>query len=168
MGVGFVFGLNSMIVFLWCYYPKQYRSDPGIRKYTLLSLLIIGIICPFNNVVYYGVLKLFQYVEDDNQWPLVIVIILVRELTNWAISYVNKKIAGYEDISTEIYATFFSVIRHTLFLAVNLGATATLTTSLLILGSDFIINLGYSIAVLFYSRDNTEENQKKKSYCSKC
>jgi hypothetical protein len=72
------------------------------------------------------------------------------------LSSLGKKVAGFDDMSIEVIASHFAACRHTLFLAVALSTVATFTTSLVILATDFFINIGLCLIIMYLGRKTSE------------
>ena len=113
-------------------------------------------------MTYQGVQVLFVSVDERYHFPLVFVILSVRELHVRGLSYVGKKINGGQDLAMEIDAVHLGAIRHILFLSVNLGSMTTENISYTILASDFIINLVDCFVIIWYHRKGDEASEKKK------
>ena len=156
-----VFGWVAMTICTWLQFPKEWRSDPNIRKQLFFRVLFFNVSLIFE-MTYKIILKLFQLVDGNKQWPLVFLLILIRESNMRSLALLGKKIAGSEDLVFEIIAINYAATRHIIFLSVNMGSLTTTTSSYLILGSDFLINLCHCIAILWYNKDKTELNEKKK------
>ena len=153
-------GWWAVIIAVWTQSVKKWKS-PNIRKKVLWGIILIN--CTYiAEMTYIGVQFLFAIVDETWHWPLVIVIILVRELHCRGLAMAGRKINGCQDFAMDIDAVTLAAIRHILFLSVNLGSMTTELTSYLILASDFTINLGDCAAVIWYHKKGGEANEKKK------
>ena len=161
---GFLYGVmswNVMTLCFWFMYPIKWRNNSAVRKKLLYGILLINVML-VAALVYKGVLKSFQIVDENWHRPLVFVLILVREGYAFILSKIGQKIIGYGDLSAEIMATNAATSLHTIFIASNLGSMTTPFTSYLILGSDFMTNLYHCITILWYTRKSNELSNKKK------
>ena len=64
----------------------------GVRKKLLYGILLINVML-VAALVYKGVLKSFQIVDENWHWPLVFVLILVREGYAFILSKIGQKLA---------------------------------------------------------------------------
>ena len=154
-------GWWNIIINFWFQCPKSWRRDLKIRKKILWGILFVNMSYAAE-ITYKLLLTAFQMVDRNFQWPFVIVVVVVRELNGLLMSYFGRKINGYQDMFTDTLAKHLAAIRHILFLSISLGSVATETTSYLILGSDFVINLLHCFQILWYNNTGGEGNEKKK------
>ena len=114
-----VCGWYVMTLALWFQYPKEWRSDPSIRKKILFGILFINVMV-VAELTYKGILAIFQIIPANVQWLLVFVLLLVREWHSWILSFLGKKVSGNEDLSVDVIAIHYAAVRHIIFLSVNL------------------------------------------------
>ena len=146
---------HTMTISLWFQIPIQWRNNPELRKrskFVILLLLVISV----TELVYKVIRKTFLVIPENTQWCLFVVLIVVRELHAKMLSSLGKKVAGFDDMSIEVIASHFAACRHTLFLAVALSTVATFTTSLVILATDFFINIGLCLIIMYLGRKTSE------------
>merc|ERR1719367_2496082 len=99
-----------MTLTLWFQYPKEWRSDPPIRKKILFTVLFLNVMV-FAELTYKGILAIFHIVPSNVQWIMVFVLILVREWHSWILSFLGKKVSGNEDLSVEVIAIHYAAVR---------------------------------------------------------
>ena len=145
----------------WFRCPKAWKSDLKFRKKILCGILFVNMNYAAE-ITYKLLITAFQMVDKNIQWPLVIVVMMVRELNSFLMSFFGGKINGYRDLFTDTLAKHLAAIRHILFLSVNLGSLTTAATSYVILGSDFAINIFHCFQILWYHKNVSERNEKKK------
>lgn len=153
-----VCGWYVMTIALWFQYPKEWRSDPSIRKKILFGIIFLNVMV-FAELTYKGILQIFQIVPRNWQWPLVFLLFIVREWHSWILSYLGQKISGSQDLSVEVIAIHYAAVRHIIFLSVNLGGMTTDITAFLMFGCDFVTNLLCSLATMWL-QSNTREEEK--------
>ena len=155
---GYVRGViawNVMIVCFWFQYPVLWRYDPIVRKRLLYGILILYILLAVE-MVYKGVLKVFQSVDDTMQWPLAFVLIIIRQLNSKILSNIGQKMVGHQDLSMEIIAINLASARHVMVIATNLGSITTPATSYLILCIDFLTNLFHCIQIIRFHKSGND------------
>ena len=157
--VGFV-GWLVVPVMLWLQFPKEWKLDPQARKKLIAAVLLPNTMA-IGEVIYKVMLWLFQNVDENYQWTLAFLLVTLREVNTWILSFVGHKIAGKDDVIVEIVSTHYAAIKHILFLSVNL-VNATPLTSYLILGADFCINLVFCAEILWYVKNPSVKNDKRK------
>ena len=141
--------------------PKSWRSLANIRRKIIFGILFVNVNYTAE-ISYKLLIAAFQMVDKNWQWPLFIVVVLVRESNSFLMRYLGSKINGYRDLFADTLANHIAAIRHILFLSVNLGSLTTATTSYLILGSDFVINIFHCFQILWYHNNVNAKSTKKK------
>ena len=151
---------NSMFVVFLFQCPKQWRQNSvGRRKMIFCFIFFIG---NWIGEISYKILQmLFVMIPTNMHWPLVIVMILLRELHAWSLGYIGKKMAGFPDTSVEIAATMNAALRYLLFLTVDGGSITTPEVGYVILVVDFLINLICCFTIIWCNRHWSEQNQKR-------
>ena len=155
---GYLVGFSTwhmMTISLWFQIPFEWRQSPEVRrrsKFAILLLLVISI----TELSYKIIRKIFLVIPQGIQWTLFILLIGIRELHGWMLSSLGQKVAGFNDKSIEVVASHFAACRHTLFLAVALSTVATNTTSYVILGVDFFINIGLCIIIMYLHKTSSD------------
>ena len=160
---GYLVGALSwcvMFVVFWNQCPKEWRSNSGSRKKLLFCLLYLNMLL-VGELAYKGIRKSFLLIPKDYHWPLIFVLLVVRELNTMCLGYLGKKIAGYPDLSVEILATLIGGVRHIMFLTIDIGAITTEIVSYSILAIDFIINSLFTLAIIWCHRHPSKKNQER-------
>ena len=146
---------------LWFQFPKEWKMNQQSKR-KLRTALFLPLTMAIGEVVYKGMLWLFQNVNEDYQWTLAFVLVIAREVNTLVLSWVGHKITGKDDdLLVEILSAHYAAIKHILFLSVNL-VNATPLTSTLILSADFGINIFFCAEVLWYIKNPSEKNEKRK------
>lgn len=158
--VGF-FTWHLMTISLWFQIPNTWRKNNLVRKRFKYAILLLFVISA-TEVAYKIVRKIFLMIPNDYQWSLFIVLIIIRELHAKILSSLGRKIAEFDDWCIEIIATHFAACRHTLFLAVAVSTVATNTTSYVILGTDFVTNIIFTIIIIYFHKCPSDASKRWK------
>ena len=159
---GYILACTMMIVFyatLWTRFPYQWRKNGGFKK----RLIFFFVSITLNQAV------LFEYaaitisllkIPRNFQWIAALFFPLVREFNRW-IGFKFALKASDGDI-TSVVVTCNQAIgtTHQLFLAYTIGSSATLATSAIILGTDFVINT-FTCLRIIYARKKEPANIEK-------
>ena len=152
-----------IIASFWFHSKMRWKSDGSVTRKILWAIIFINV-SYLGVMTYQGVQVLFVLVDETYHWPLVLLILLLREFQVRLFSYIGKKINKSEDLAVEIDAVVLAAIRHILFLSVNLGSMTTANVSYAILAADFTINLGDCLAIIWYHKKGDEASKKKKMH----
>ena len=155
---------HVMCITLWFQYPKEWRSDPIIRKKILFGILYLNMAWVIE-ITYKGLGKLFLLTQNNAQYLLVPILILLREFHAWILCHLGERVSGCSDLSVETVATHWAAVRHTVFLSVILGSVATDITAYLILGIDFLINICFCLFTIWCSKTESEAKRKMHVKC---
>ena len=150
----------AMFVVFWIQCPKEWRSNRGSRKKLIFCLLFLNMLY-VGEIAYKGIRKSFLLIPKDYHWPLIFVLLIVRESNTMCLGYLGKKIAGYPDLSVDILATLFAGLRHTMFLTIDIGAITTEIVSYSILAIDFVINLFFALVIIWCHRHPSKKNLER-------
>ena len=160
---GYITGMmtwNSMFVVFWFQCPKHWRDSSFGRRKMIFCFLFFNVNL-IGEVTYKMIQMSFVMIPTNMHWPLVIVLILVRELHAWGLGHLGKKVAGFPDISVEIVATMNAVLRYLIFLTVDGGSITALEVSYVILVVDFSMNLICCFTIIWCNRHWSAKNQKR-------
>ena len=131
----------------WFSFAKSWRKNVAFRKrlqYFLVSFALSNIL-----TIQYNVIAKFLLVFKDNyQWIIALTLPIFLEFNLWLVTLVANKASSGDTRSVEVACIHVMGTRHALFLAVTLGSIATSTSSWVILGSDFLINLFTVVRIL--------------------
>ena len=158
---GAVITWYSMNLVFWLQCPKEWRSNSTSFWKMVFCILFLNMLY-VAEITYKVLRKIFLVVPQDYHLPLVLVLLVVRELNSYCMGYLGKKIAGIPDLNVEIVATLFGGLRHTMFLSVDVGSITTDLVSYTILAADFGINLVCCFLIVWYNRNPTEKNKEKR------
>ena len=125
---------------VWFSFPKNWRNNFAFRKrlqYFLVAFAISNIL-----TVQYNVIAKFLLVYKDNyQWIIALTLPIFCEFNEWIVTLLSLKACNGDTMSVKVACAHLMGTRHALFLSVTLGSIATVTSSRVILASDFIMNL---------------------------
>ena len=94
--------------------PPRKMNQQSKRK--LRTALFLPLTMAIGEVVYKGMLWLFQNVNEDYQWTLAFVLVIAREVNTLVLSWVGHKITGKDDdLLVEILSAHYAAIKHILF-----------------------------------------------------
>ena len=152
-----------MVLVFWFQSPKRWRSDSKSRKKMILCVLFLNMLYAAE-ITYKVLRKSFLLIPKQHHWPLVFVLLIVREGNGWCLGYIGKTISGFsEDLSIDILATLISGSRHIMFLSIEVGSITTDLVSYSILALDFFINIVDCILTIYYfkRKDNSKKNRTR-------
>ena len=152
-----------MVLVFWFQCPKEWRSDSKSRKKMIFCIIFLNMLY-VAEITYKVLRKSFLLIPKKHHWPLVFVLLIVREGNGWCLGYFGKKISGFsEDLSVDILATLIAGSRHIMFLSIEVGSITTDLVSYSILALDFIINIGDCILTIYYCKrnDNSKKNRDR-------
>ena len=152
-----------MVLVFWFQCPKEWRSDPKSRKKMIFSIMFLNMLY-VAEITYKVLRKSFLLIPKQHHWPLVFVLLIVREGNGWCLGKLGKKISGFsEDLSIDILATLIAGSRHIMFLSIEVGSITTDLVSYSILALDFVINIVDCILTIYYCKrnDDSKKNQDR-------
>ena len=152
-----------MVLVLWFQSPKEWRSNSESRKKMIFCIVFLNMLY-VAEITYKILRKSFLLIPKQHHWPLVFVLLIVREGNGWCLGFIGKKISGFsEDLSIDILATLISGTRHIMFLSIEVGSITTDLVSYSILALDFMINIIDCILTIYYfkRKDNLKKNRAR-------
>ena len=152
-------GTSAMAIF-YVLCTRTWKTSGHAKRKTLYALVFL-ISMIIGEWFYKIMLYLFQNIDENYQWTLAFLILVVRALHFRMLKWCAAKTVGVEDATVTIIAAHFSAMRHVLFLSVNL-VNSTRLTSYLILGSDFVINVVSCAKIMVYIKNPSEKNEQRK------
>ena len=135
---------SIIIIRLWYKFPNLVRINPLFRRrlkaYICYCVWILGIDFQFAVIA-----KLFTMVWVDMQWLFAIVLPMVKEFNDWAITQMMSRAVHSNIMGAKSVVKIYLSYNYSLFFILVLGTSATKTTSYCILG----MNLGYNLYLCF-------------------
>ena len=133
---------------IWFLFSKEWRKIAEFRKrikYYLVALTLSQFL-----TLQYNVLAKFllEYKDSGYQWVIALTLPLVIEFNSWVVTKLATKASGGDTRTVEVTCSHLMGTRHSLFLTYTLGSIATDTTSNIILGTDYLINLSLVIRLI--------------------
>ena len=155
---GFVI-LVTLFVTLWYQFPSEWRKNVSFRK--RLRYVIVAVSCNQALVFEYGILtKLLLSMPTDYQWIIALFLPLIRELNILCIFNLASK-AAFGDIARVKRTVHYGIsISHSLFLDYTVGSVATISTSIVIIGTDFLTNIMIGLRIV-YIKHKSPQNKSK-------
>ena len=153
------FLLVTLFVTLWYQFPSEWRKDVSFRK--RLRFVIIAVSCNQALVFEYGILtKFLLSIPTDHQWIVALFLPFLRELNILFIYNLASKATFGDTARVKLSVQHGISTSHSLFLDYTVGSVATLSTSIVIIGTDFLTNMmiGFRIIYIWYkSPKNTNK-----------
>jgi hypothetical protein len=105
---------------------------------------------------------MFLVLPDEYQWILALLLPLYKEVNIWITLQLASRSAYGDQQMMTIACTQQTEAQHALFLAYTIGASiATNTTEIIMLVTDFLINVYLSIKIVWINRENpSNENEQ--------
>lgn len=138
-------------VTLWFQVPFSMRNDAKFRcrlKFFFLAYAFNFLIA----IEYQGLSKIMTAVPPSYQFIVAIFLPIVREVNLRVQTKIAFKASGCQDSSVKITCIHNVNTRHSLFLAIVMGSTTSLLTSVVIIGIDFAINIFFYLQLVWLKR----------------
>lgn len=161
---GYIIYLNSIIFILltlWFNSPRKWRQNENFQQ--RYRRFVFGGIYSTQTLINYAVITgVLQNIPEDYQWVAAFFLPLVRELNSWIILKLFAGSADGDFDSTKLYLTIDIGVHHASFLSLTVGNTATVASTLVIIGVDFAINIFLCFRILYLKHKNEtlESNEK--------
>ena len=160
---GYVIAATLMVSFyltLWFRFPSEWRKDESFRKRLLYFLIAITL----NQAVlfeYAGITTILLTIPDKYQWIVVAFFPVVREVNLLISRYFARK-ATNGDITTATIVCCHAInTTHCVFLAYTVGSIATLTSSVIILTEDFLINICLCLWIIYINKKTPDAIERQ-------
>ena len=141
--IGLLIYINSIITFhvtIWYLFPSEWRQKPWFRK-RLKFAILTQIYCNLLPVQYGMIQNIFIAFSGDYQWVVAIFLPLVREFHVWAVTKLACKASDGNETCQAIVCTQDVLAVHLVSVSYTVSSVADFTTSALIIGGDFLINV---------------------------
>ena len=143
---------------IWHRFPVGWRTDPTFRK-RIFYYILTG---TYENIVVleYGVItKIFLGTVNNYQWIVSLLMPIFREFNLWVLLKLSLKSAEGDFYATRIMETQTNSVSHSLFLAYTVGSIATLASSVVIMCTDFLINIIQCLIIVYLKhKEETQQN----------
>ena len=149
-----------MFVILWYCFPRQWRKNSKFRE--RFKFFVVTLSFSSLQPTLYGIwTNVFLVFPEEYQWILALLLPLYKEVVIWIIIQLGSRCAYGDQQMMEIACTQQVEANHALFLAYTIGASiATNTTEIIMLITDFLVNLYLCIKIAWINKENPN-NQKE-------
>ena len=160
---GYVIAATLMVAFyvtLWFRFPLEWRNDEAFRNRLLYFLIAITL----NQAVlfeYAGITIILLTIPDEYQWVVVVFFPLLREVNLVVSRHFARKATNGDITTATIVCSHAIATTHCVFLAYTVGSIATLTSSIIILTEDFLINIGLCLWIIYIRKKNPDETERQ-------
>ena len=164
--IGYILTIVSTIeeiVAIWYIFPKQWRKNEAFRKRLKLTVAATAL----NKLVAipYGVIKMMLLrCPSVYQWIIALFLPLVREIMIWMTIKLLKGSTNGDITRAELACNHAMCTAHAFIIAVILGSIATVETSAVLLGIDFIINLYICVKIIYLNKNRPGEVEKQNCF----
>jgi len=145
---------------LWHRFPRQWRQNNNFRKRFIIFLIAIT----YSQVqtLMYGVwTKMFLAFKNKFQWTLAILLPLFKEVNIWIMTKLTSRCANGDEQSMKIACIQLVEARHSLFLAYTVGSIANLSTEIIMLTTDVLMNVYMSVKITWLRKTNPNESENE-------
>ena len=149
--------------------PKTERKDKSLRKRFFWQSVAINAIISWSFICYAIIQIAFVYIPEDIQWTLTLILPIIRELN---IRLLQKAVAfrgpGKRDFDhAKLPSSHFMETRHAVYISILVGTMATPTTTYMVLGGDFLMNIYYGVRIIYLLKKSTRENASEEGESTK-
>ena len=157
--IGYLVFINmiiSALVVLWYLFPKGWRKNKIFRK-RLKIFTIATIYEQFCTIEYGIVTTVLIEIPTDYQWIPALFLPLIREINIWIITKLLSSVPDGDISCVRMTLGHSMFTGHSLFLACTVGSIATFHSTAIIIGSDFLINIGSCIKMVYFRKYKKED-----------
>jgi hypothetical protein len=146
-------------VAMWYRFPREWRHNQWARK--RLKFAFLALFYGSSIAFQYGlVTKILITFSEDHQWAVAIFLPFLREINERVLITIASKAANGDKRCINIVCHQFMGLGHAAFLAYTVGSIATLSTSIVIIGTDFLINIFICLKIVYlYYKDENETSK---------
>ena len=158
----FIDMIISALVVIWYLFPKGWRKNKIFRK-RLKIFTIATIYEQFCTIEYGIVTTVLIEIPADYQWIPALFLPLIREINIWIIAKLLSSVPDGDISCVRMTLGHSMFTGHSLFLACTVGSIATFHSTAIIIGSDFLINIGSCIKMAYfrkYKKDDPKGEEK--------
>ena len=159
----FIDMIISALVVLWYLFPKGWRKKNKIFRKRLKIFTIATIYEQFCTIEYGIVTTVLIEIPTDYQWIPALFLPLIREINIWIITKLLSSVPDGDTSCVRMTLGHSMFTGHSLFLACTVGSIATFHSTAIIIGSDFLINIGSCIKMVYfrkYEKEDTKNEEK--------
>ena len=157
--VSFVF-FPTLLISIWFRFPKSWRKEETFRR--RLKWMILSMI--FNQALtleYQMLTNLLKGVPSDYQWIVALFLPIIREFNGYVLLKMTLKSASGDTDSVEIVVNHVIATSHALFVTYTAGSYATMATTAVMIGTDFLINIYTAIKIAYIQRKSTDRKEEQ-------
>ena len=158
----FIDMIISALVVIWYLFPKGWRKNKIFRK-RLKIFTIATIYEQFCTIEYGIVTTVLIEIPADYQWIPALFLPLIREINIWIIAKLLSSVPDGDISCVRMTLGHSMFTGHSLFSACTVGSIATFHSTAIIIGSDFLINIGSCIKMAYfrkYKKDDPKGEEK--------
>ena len=105
--------------------------------------------------------NLLKGVPSDYQWIVAVFLPIIREVNGYALLKMTLKSASGDTDSVEIVVNHVIATSHALFATYTAGSYATMATTAVMIGTDFLINIYTAIKIAYIQRKNPDRKEEQ-------
>ena len=144
---------------LWFQCPRNWRLNKKFQRrfWYYVSIKLINILIYLE---YQFIFKTaFLIVSPDWQWVVCIALPIAREINLRVQMKLSYKASGSKDDSVELYREHYVGTQHCLFLSAAMGSDITTVSTIILIGTDAILNVCLTLKLILMKHKNMiEEN----------
>ena len=158
-GYGCYYVVNIFaLAMVWLSFPSHWRREKIINE-RLKSLMIAVVLNQFLPTAYFVIVRLMLICPREYQWIVSFALPLFRQLLSWiTLRYVIKAADGDEN-GAEIFCSYAVGSVHAMFLVYTLGSIATFGTHVVMLATDFAINIFICCRIIYVKHKKPEDTE---------
>ena len=157
-----VYGYPAIFVLyftLWHILPYEWRKDDAFKRRLKYFMLATGF---YQGIAlqYQIIAKLFSIVSEDYQWIVAVILPISREMNGWIISSLAQKACNGDVAAVHITCSHNLCLDHTKFIAYCIGNSATPGTAVVIMATDYAINIYITLKIIWGRLKNPMDTEK--------
>jgi hypothetical protein len=160
LGHAVYFSINFVaIILFWLRFPIGWKKNSRFRR--RLKFWTLGISYAILIPVQYQLASIL-IIKYQNEYQPVFALLfdVLRELNSWVVSKIISQTATGDESEAQLVVSCSVGIGHTVLICYFLGSSATLGTSLLLIGLDFFINIYLSLQIVWITKRRPENIEK--------
>lgn len=140
-------------------FPRDWRKIFFLKQrlYWLSTALVCGLFLP---TLYLPITKIMISCPGKYQWIVAVAFPVLREFNSWILFKLSKRASDGDINSTEIVSNQFMSCIHAFAVCYALGTIATIETSIVILGIDFLINISICTKIIYIKVKRSDDTEK--------
>ena len=144
----------------WFRFPAHWRrNDPFRRRFKMVILLEAFSMHVVPPQYTFASMLLFNY-QNEYQPIIAFLFIIIREVNAWIVSKFITKTASGDESGAQFVGSSFIGISNTVMIYYQVGSSATLETSILIMGLDFAINIFLTLRLVWIRKRRPQDIEK--------